>query len=139
MAPRIIHSDGTIQPGTVVASGQAGIDLPACDITFVRVDHQLRFQLEDLEVVVGGAFRLEVDGERWDLDPGDRSGLGPVLALYPDSLAVAVDEHDTLTLRFVGGAVLRVPPHPQYEAWELRGPGRRLVVGNPGGELTVFD
>ena len=44
-----------------------------------------------------------------------------------------------LTLRFSGGAKVSIDPHGRYEAWEIMGPGRRLQVCRPGGEVVVFE
>jgi hypothetical protein len=44
-----------------------------------------------------------------------------------------------LILRFSRGAMINIDPHERYEAWEIMGPGRRLQVCRPGGEVVVFE
>ena len=85
-------------------------------------------------------LELRVAGVRHALDPGERAGLGPLLAVYPDVLGTAaVDSDGTLRLLFASGSSLVVPPDDHYEAWQIEGPGTRLVVCTPGGtELAVW-
>jgi hypothetical protein len=108
---------------------------------YIRVDHQARLQFGPTEVVIGTPFVLVADGFQHALDPEKRHALGPLLGIYPDRLVKeAVDADGTLSLRFAGGAVLSVPPHPQHEAWQVNGPGNRLVVCSPSGEhLAVWE
>jgi hypothetical protein len=45
-----------------------------------------------------------------------------------------------LRLDFDGGDAIVVPPDPDYEAWEVSGPGRVKVVALPGGgEPAISD
>lgn len=102
---------------------------------------KLASSFEATEVVIESPFVLRRDGVEYTLDPGERANLGPLLALYPDSLSAAtVDAASTLHLSFVSGATIFVPGDPQYEAWQVNGPGRRLVVCDPGteGKLSVW-
>lgn len=56
---------------------------------------------DDTEVVIESPFVLHLAGVRYELDPTERSGLGPLLSLYPDMLeAVGADPSGTLLLRF---------------------------------------
>jgi hypothetical protein len=81
-------------------------------------------------------FGVEVEHA---LDPSERSGLGPLLAIYPDTLGeVSVDGLGTLRLRFGGGASITVPANPRWEALQIVGPGTALVVCSPGGPLAVW-
>lgn len=109
------------------------------DLTFVRVDHQLRFQFGETEVVIATPFTLVADGREHKLAPEHRDGLGPVLALYPDSLVqLVIGDDGDLRLDWESGAMLTVLPDPSFEAWQVSGPGNRLIVCTPGGELAVW-
>jgi len=84
---------------------------------------------------------VHADGVDHELDPERRGELGPLLAVYPNTLSSASVENDgTLRLGFTSGAHIVVPPHPMYEAWHVSGPGTRLIVCVPGnsGELAVW-
>jgi hypothetical protein len=63
-------------------------------LSFIRVDHQTRLQLEDVEIVIEGRFKLHRDGTDFEVDPADRQALGPALALYPTTLTAAAIDAD---------------------------------------------
>jgi len=46
-------------------------------------------------------------------------------------------DHGTLSLD-VGDAHLRAAPDPTFEAWNVAGPDKQLVVCMPGGELAIW-
>jgi hypothetical protein len=140
--PLIRHSDGSTSQGRVVDSGGRTLDAVLGDITFVRVDHQTRLQIGEVEIVIESPFTLRVGGRDYSLDPGDRGGLGPLLALYPDTLdAAALGLDGALHLMFASGATITVPPDPDFESWEIVGPGSALIVCMPGtdGPLAFWD
>lgn len=114
--------------------------MPAVDLTFIRIDHQTRLQFEATEIVVESPFVLQHGDATYPLDPRERAGLGPVLALYPDTLVeAAVDDEASLRLHFASGASITVWQNPHYEAWQVSGPDHYLVVCPPGmdGKLAV--
>jgi hypothetical protein len=90
--------------------------------------------------VIEGAFHVRVAGVNHLLDPADRSRLGPLLDLYPNHLdSAGIDPDGTLSLTFARGGQIRVPPDAQFEAWQVVGPGRRLIVCPPNGQrLAVW-
>jgi hypothetical protein len=138
-APYIVHSDGSVLQGESIGPDQLAWEYHPSDLTFIRIDHQSRIQVEGFEFVIGLPFTLKSDGVEYALDPAERSGLGPLLALYPDALEkVSVDGQGTLELRFGGGASISVPANPRWEAWQIVGPGTALVVCAPGGRLAVW-
>lgn len=129
-------------PGRTVRASEWALTLAPSALTFVRIDHQARLQFEEVEVIIENAFSLEIGGNRYDLDPGDRAGLGPLLSLYPSTLESAnLDPDGTLHLSFDNAASIAVPPHPIYEPWQISGPSTALVVCTPGdsGTLAVWD
>jgi hypothetical protein len=110
-------------------------------VSFIRIDHQTRLQLGEAEIVIESPFTLRSAGSEYVLDPGERGGLGPLLALWPDELTmVRAGADGTLHLAFGSGATVIVPPDPHYEAWQVVGPGTALTVCLPGaeGELAVW-
>jgi Family of unknown function (DUF6188) len=103
------------------------------DLTYIRIDHQARLQFGEVEVVIECPFVLAVDGAIHRLDPEARIDLGPLLALYPTSLAAAyVSDRATLHLDFDSGATIAIPQDAQYEAWQIRDDRGWLLVCLPG-------
>ena len=90
------------------------------DLDYIQIDFQARLQFGDVEVIIECPFVLTVDNVARRLDPDERAGLGPLLALYPASLSAAyVSERAGLHLTFDSGATIVVPQHVQYEAWQV--------------------
>ncbi len=111
------------------------------DLSFIRVDHQTRLQFGGFEIVIESPFHMTApNGTEYNLDPGLRGRLGPVLDLYPDALVTAtVDADASLRLRFASGATLEVPADYAFEAWHVNGPDGFLVVCETGGSgLAVW-
>ena len=140
VVPEIICSDGSRLEGRVIRA-DGSLDLPLGDVNFIRIDHQARLQVGEVEIVIESPFTLRAEGTEYALDPGERGGLGPFLALWPDELTTASAASDgTLNLTFGKGGVLTVPPDPHYEAWQIAGPGTALIVCMPGteGQLAMW-
>jgi hypothetical protein len=132
--PYIIDADGSVRQGTTNRAGNdRTLRLQAGELTFIRIDHQTRLQFGPIEVVIETPFGLGIRDTAMVLDPAERSTLGPLLGLYPDSLATAsVDDSATLSLTFASGASITVRQDPRYEAWQVNGPDNYLVVCTPG-------
>jgi len=116
------------------------LTLESGEFTFIRVDHQTRLQMGSVEVVIEAPFELVDNDGGHRLDPGDRAGLGPVLALFPGTVvSILAGPDSVLEVTFAGGARISVAPHPAYEAWSIVGPGTDLVVCPPGGgDLMIW-
>jgi Family of unknown function (DUF6188) len=72
--------------------------------------------------VIERPFSLRIGNTVIQLDPNDREGLGPLLALYSDSLArLTMAPDGTLEAVFSKGAAVTVPPDPHFEAWSIGG------------------
>jgi hypothetical protein len=82
-----VHQGVTNRPGD-----DRPLRVPKVDLSFIRVDHQVRLQFEETEVMIESPFVVAVNGTQLELDPGERGDLGPILALYPDSLQEATRE-----------------------------------------------
>jgi Family of unknown function (DUF6188) len=124
-----------------VRAGEGSLDLALGDVNFIRIDHQTRLQVGEAEIVIESPFKLRAEGSEYALDPGERGGLGPLLALWPDELTmVSTGSDGTLHLAFGKGATVAVPSDPHYEAWQIVGPGTALTVCMPGteGQLAVW-
>jgi Family of unknown function (DUF6188) len=116
-------------------AGERELDLTLGDVTFIRIDHQTRLQVGGVEVVIQSPFTLRVGEREYALGPGERGSLGPLLALYPDTLSAASTDSDgTLHLTLGSGATITVPPDPRYEPWQVVGPGSAMIVCMPGTE-----
>ena len=62
--------------------------------------------------------------------------------MYPNTFTSAsVDDKATLRLTFTDETTITVPAGPQYEAWQVKGPGTFLVVCVPGtsGEIALWE
>jgi len=140
--PSILGPGDGNRPGvSVPLHDDLPISVPEAELTFVRVDHQTGFQFGKTEVIIESGFRLTADGREHDLDPSDPGQLGPALALYPGALVSAcAAPGGTLTLDFASGARIEVPADQNYEAWQVNGPGTRLIVCSPRGRnLSVWE
>lgn len=125
----------------VQAGRRWALTLAPCELTWIVIDHAVRLRFGDTVVTIENEFLLHSLGEDHGLDPGERAGLGPLLALYPDTLTGGhVDRHGMLRLSLESGARIDVHPCPSHEAWQVEGPGDYLVVCVPGtaGALAVW-
>jgi hypothetical protein len=136
--PVIVGSDGTRRQGKMVRPGQDWtLDLRNQEMSFIRIDHQTWLQFGETAVVIGCPFILNVEGTTYELY--ERKDLGPLLAQYPDTLTTGtVYEDGTLNLVFGRDWAIDVPPDPHYEAWQIQGPGKNLVVCPPDGKALAL-
>jgi hypothetical protein len=85
------------------------------------------------KITLAAAFSLVAgDGARYELDGGgDWAELVPIFGLRHAVITAATAHRDgVLTLAFSNGSSLTSPPdRAGYEAWEVSGPDRLLVVG----------
>jgi len=130
--PSIITSDGTRYGEMRVPGPDWQLDLGSRSMTYIRIDHQTRLQFDGVEIVIGCPFTLQTGNEIFHLDEAQE--LGPLLGVYPDALETAsVGSDGTLHLRLERGESIEVQPDPNYEAWQINGPGMAVVVCPPGG------
>ena len=88
------------------------------------------------QIAFGGSFSFTSrDGEQRDLRASDAwESLVDVLSLRDAQIVEATaDRRGRLVLRFDDGAALVAEPDPQFENWEIAGPGRLNLVAPPGG------
>ena len=85
--PYIQQADGAVREGRTLAPTQLvplAVDPP--DLTFIRIDYQVRLQFGHTEVVIETPFTLVSNGEEHQLEPDHRTGLGPVRWSAPADL-----------------------------------------------------
>jgi hypothetical protein len=140
-SPRIIHSDGTIDEGRMVDAKDVSLaHLDGLDLSFFRIDGETRLQFGDVELLIITPLKLRIDG--WEGWIDERVDLGPLLALWPDTLISATIGADgELRLVFRSGATITVPVDRSFESWHAKGPGKALVVCGPdaSGRLAVWE
>lgn len=115
----------TSWPGCTVEKlpdGGIRFSLTEPEISWIRIDYQSRLQFGQAELVIETPFLLTTMEQRYQLNPNERIGLGPLTALYPDTATeVLMSRNGELSLTFASGATLTVPPDSRYEAWSLAG------------------
>jgi Family of unknown function (DUF6188) len=124
-------------------------ELRGATVTQMRVDHGFTLMLAPPDVampasllLIGGAFscRDSTGDEHVYVDDHARGSLGPALELLfnQEVAAASASESGELTLDFVSGARMRVPPHTHFEAWSLSARGIPTLVSPPGGGWPVW-
>jgi hypothetical protein len=112
-------------------------------ITRLQMDYRLGLDLTDAE----GTASLYIEtpclfyegSSSYDLIPADTGSLGPALLLFNEGVvAVEVKPQGLLTVFLTNTRRLEVPPDSKFESWQLSLPGRFLLVGSPGGYVSVF-
>ena len=116
-------------------------------VSRVVVDDALRLHLAapgglfqaGVEVVVESTFlHCAANGHRTLCSPERPATVAPALAVLHRCVEWASTSDDgALTLAFDDGSGLTVWPTPEFEAWQVVGPGSALVVCMPGGGRAV--
>src|ERR1700733_2430443 len=119
------------------------VTLVGAQVCLVTLDYRLGINLLDAEnrplhIVIATKFSLIAAAGKpaITLLPEENStelGALAVALRFREAEACLVRDDSTLHLRFAGGVELDVPADPDYEAWELDGPGFK-VVATPGAE-----
>jgi hypothetical protein len=100
--------------------------------------HGMHLEVGDVhEVTIEKPFEVADGNSHWGGDPLTAEAAGALLPLnYREVTSGHITTNGTLVLG-LGSATLTVPPHPMYEAWQVRGPGGLLIVCSPGGEYVA--
>lgn len=108
------------------------------DLVRIDTENMVRLRFGDFEIKIESPFTVTSQGRTSHCFEND--SLGPLLSIYPDALVDSnVDEVGTLNLTFRSGVQIQVPPDRNYEAWQVVGPGKNLIVCVPGGgEVAVW-
>lgn len=104
-----------------------------------RMGYGVHLELgHDFEVTVETPLTVADGDSRWTGEPLTAEAAGALLPLNSRGVTSAeVTKDGTLNLHF-GEASLSVPPHPMYEAWQVRGPRGTLVVRSPSGDYVAI-
>jgi hypothetical protein len=73
---------------------------------------------------------------------GDDPATADVLRSLLTGMTIATvtaEPSGSLSIATSGEIRLTVPPHPDFEAWNIVGPGQKRIVSTPGGELAVWN
>jgi Family of unknown function (DUF6188) len=108
----------------------------------VEPGYTLILRLSDLNVIaISSPLTIERGGKSIHLSPEDdpEESFEPLQALAGQEIDAAnTDPDGSLNVVFDGGARVRVESDPDYEAWNVSGPGGALVVSTPGGKLAIW-
>lgn len=117
------------------------VSLPNDVVTRCSVDDAFTIQFLESGVilVIEQPFTTAgPEGER-TLDPQRPEELGRALAvLHKTPRDVKAHKNGVLEVTFNEGLILRVDPHPDYEAWHVSGRDGVMIVAMPGGELATW-
>jgi hypothetical protein len=104
-----------------------------------RMGYGVHLELgHDFEVTIETVLTVAEGDSRWTGRPLTAEAAGALLPLNLRNVtSVRVDRDGTLNLG-LGEATLSVPPHPMYEAWQVRGPHGMLIVCSPGGDYLAI-
>lgn len=100
---------------------------------------------EILRLYLEGEFTLQREGATDAVTFGTNSqgptDFAPLLGLLGEAVSrIEIFKRGNLTIAFKSGDQIDVEPDPNYEAWELDGLGRLIVVCMPGGgEPAIFN
>jgi hypothetical protein len=143
--PSIRSSDGDERPGitegggteVAVANHLAAV-LTGLPLVQFRMGYGIHLELGEAHEVTIETTLDVLEGEsRWIGEPLTADAAGALLPLNSRKISSAhIAPDGTLALRF-GSATLTVPPHPMYEAWQVRGPDGLLIVCAPGGAYVA--
>jgi hypothetical protein len=124
--------------------GRALEHLVGRDITQVRVDagfelilfdehDDVRVRLAEFAIRFEDGPRVEFNAERRPVE------LGRALCAYGSTVEAAeVESNGRLELKLLGVGTLTAEPSEDFEAWEVAGPGTKLFVCTPGGEVAEW-
>ena len=89
-------------------------------LSYIRIDQQAKLRFGRTEVAIGGPFVLATGGAVHRLDPGQRGTLGPLPALFPDSLRwLWASAGGELFAVFESGTQITVAPDRVGRAWSV--------------------
>lgn len=130
--------------GLVERDGRWELPFEDGTITQLQIDFALGLTIDQwVHIRIETSFDLILDGVTTTLDPSATASLGPALALHQRRVEVLVALKDgPLTLRLSDGGRVRVPSHPDFEAYTVAGnrkdDARFTLVALPGTGLAEF-
>jgi hypothetical protein len=123
-----------------VTAADVPLDLVGATLDAITVSHQLDLRFSSgTSVSIETPFTLRSpDGTATVHDPEDHASLAAPLRLLHDTVRQASVNHDVLMIGFVGGTVLTVGTHPDYESWHHHTTAGSLMIGLPGGGVAIW-
>jgi hypothetical protein len=96
-----------------------------------------------LRIYLEGGFALTAAGgkeAKWFPSDAARTAFAPLLELMGQSVDwFHVSESGQLTIRFRSNQSIEISPDPDYEAWEIEGLGRLMMICDPRGGVSRTD
>ncbi len=139
-APRVGAILGAVSKLHQTAEDIWILPLGGADVTRVCRMADTGFVLElasagdDVTLRLSCSFSItQADGRRGDLTAENYAAVGPLLGLAGATVRQATfTPAGKLTILFQDGRIVRAENDPDYESWEVAGPGNILVVAMPG-------
>jgi hypothetical protein len=124
--------------GQIVTANKLIATLTGKSLVQFRMGYGVHLEVgADHEVTIETPLEV-VDGEtRWGGEPLTAEAAGALLPLILRDVTSAVIATDATLILGLGAATVSVPPHPMYEAWQVRGPNGLLIVCSPGGDYVA--
>jgi Family of unknown function (DUF6188) len=112
----------------------------------LTIDHRLTFHLHGVagyegSLILESPFNISIAGrDAIRLDPAEKATLTPALECFGKTVgAISVSRQGgPLTVTFADGTVIGSTSDAQYEAWEVKAPGVKIVATPGGGEPALF-
>jgi hypothetical protein len=141
----VIRTSGAERPGItdgggaeIVVANRLMAALTGKPLVQFRMGYGVHLELGyDHEVTIETPLEV-VDGDRqWRGEPLTAEAAGALLPLNLREVSSQRVAADGTLILGLGSATLTVPPHPMYEAWQMRGPHGLLIVCAPGGDYIA--
>jgi hypothetical protein len=95
---------------------------------------------EGWQITIESDFTVHHSGDAWSKSGGELDEIVARLSRCVGERITQFEIGATGTLEFlVGPYAVHAAPSPKYEAWNVAGPDKQLVVCTPGGELAIWD
>ncbi|MDQ3645259.1 MAG: DUF6188 family protein [Actinomycetota bacterium] len=130
--------------GLVEQPDRWSLNVGAGVVTQLQIDFAFGFTLEQrLYFRVETPFAFGAEGDATEYEPEDSATLCPLLDLHQARVVAGdVFKDGRLVVRFAGGKTLFVPPHDQYEAFQVTGSRMENtkfhLIALPGGGLAEW-
>lgn len=119
------------------------LQLDGATVDRCYVDHAFGLVIlvagQAVEVRIEGEFQLFRGSVELRLSASRARELGVALELFAQAIGEIVARKDgCLEVDFMDGSRISVAPDTDFEAWQVAGPGGLLLVGLPGGGVSIW-
>jgi hypothetical protein len=115
------------------------LELDGQQVTGQEVDFNLTLRTDrGSEIQVGTAYSVQTAGGIISVVPGQSTETEPPSFLEQEIRSATASDSGRLEVVFDSGAVLRVEPDPDFEAWTFVAQDGSRVVSMAEGELAVW-